>query len=298
MEKMKPWNKGFIQQRSFNMAQPKDSQTQTQTLERPVAQAQPGSDGWGIGPQRTMITPGNWGQPIIPGLDTSMQMEWLSELSKDERTEMKRLELQRNFSWDGFQVIRHRASPFDPVMTVRGKSVTFNNACISKLERATYINFLINVSKMLLVIRSVREGARHVVRWCIVKGEKRKSRQISSPRFTEKLFRLTGWNPEYRYKLKGWIIDYMGESLYVFDLTEVEGFIPQHRDPVTGKIPRAQPIPEEKDTFGMNVEENEASMNVDLREGFIDIDEENAFPDQTDAEYQEGGEMPSGEVTL
>ena len=90
----------------------------------------------------------------------------------------------------------------------------------------------------------------------------------------------------------------MGESLYVFDLTEVEGFIPQHRDPVTGKIPKAKPIPEEKDTFGMNVEENEASMNVDLREGFIDIDEENAFPDQTDAEYQEGGEMPSGEVTL
>lgn len=49
MEKMKPWNKGFIQQRSFNMAQPKDSQTQTQTLERPEAQ-QPNSDGWGIGP--------------------------------------------------------------------------------------------------------------------------------------------------------------------------------------------------------------------------------------------------------
>ena len=74
MEKMKPWNKGFIQQRSFNMAQPKDSQTQTQTLERPEAQ-QPNSDGWGIGPQRTLINPGNWGQPVIPGLDTSMQME-------------------------------------------------------------------------------------------------------------------------------------------------------------------------------------------------------------------------------
>ena len=123
MEKMKPWNKGFIQQRSFNMAQPKDSQTQTQTLERPAAQ-QPNSDGWGIGPQRTLINPGSWGQPVIPGLDTSMQMEWLSGLPKDERLEAKRLELQKNFSWDGFQVIRHQASPFDPVMTVRGKSVT------------------------------------------------------------------------------------------------------------------------------------------------------------------------------
>ena len=296
MEKMKPWNKGFIQQRSFNMAQPKDSQTQTQTLERPEAQ-QPNSDGWGIGPQRTLINPGSWGQPVIPGLDTSMQMEWLSGLPKDERLEAKRLELQKNFSWDGFQVIRHQASPFDPVMTVRGKSVTFNNACISKLERATYINFLINVSKMLLVIRPVREGARHAVRWCVVKGEKRKSRQITCRRFTEKLFRLTGWNPEYRYKLKGWIIDYMGENLYVFDLTEVEGFIPQHRDPVTGKIPKAKPVPEEKDTFGMSVEENEASMNVDLREGFIDIDEEETIPDQTDAEPRGGGEMPSGEVT-
>jgi len=29
-------------------------------------------------------------------------------------------------------------------MTIRGNSITFNNSCISKLEDATYIQFLIN----------------------------------------------------------------------------------------------------------------------------------------------------------
>ena len=206
MDKMKPWNKGFYQQRPFNMAQAKDG-TQTQVLERPQApertqassgpggwtQAQPGAGGW-IMPLGSLGRPG--GQ-IIPGVDTSLQMEWLSGLPRDERMEAKRLELKRNFSFDGFQVIRHQASPYDPVMTIYGRTVTFNNACISKLEKATYINFLINVSKKLLVIRPVREGARHAVRWCIVKGEKRKSRQITCRRFTEKLLTvlLEGYLP-------------------------------------------------------------------------------------------------------
>lgn len=259
MDKIPPWNQGYgqgyFQQRPFNMVQPPG---QAQPQAPPHMQGQQGTP--------SQATQG----------DYSMQMEYLNSLSRAERFEARRLELQSNFSFDGFQVVRREfiSHQFDPAMTIRGTSVTFNNACISRLENATYINFLINASTMLLVIRSVSEGAKHAVRWCLVKGDKRKSRQITCKPFTEKLYALMNWDPVYRYKMQGWKIKYMGEDLYVFDLREVECFIPQHRDPKTGKAPRAKAVFPEgwNDSFGVSVEENEAAMNVDINEGFSEVD--------------------------
>lgn len=113
-------------------------------------------------------------------------------------------------------VISHR---FDPAMTIRGNSITFNNSCISKLEDATYIQFLINPTERKLAIRPCDEGARDAVRWCVVKGDKRKSREITCRPFTTKLYDLMGWESIYRYKLQGMRINYQGESLYLFDLS-------------------------------------------------------------------------------
>ena len=99
-------------------------------------------------------TPGQQGPPLT---DTSQQMEWLSGLSREEKLEAKRLAEQAMFSFEGYQVVRREfiSHQFDPAMTIRGTSITFNNSCISKLEDATYIHFLINPMKKRLLIRSV-----------------------------------------------------------------------------------------------------------------------------------------------
>ena len=209
-----------------------------------------------------------------PMPDTSMQMEWLGGLSREEKLEAKRLALQADFSFEGYQVVRREfiSHQFDPAMTVRGTSITFNNSCISKLERATYIHFLINPTEKRLLIRSVDEGTKDAVRWCIVKGDKRKSRQISCKPFTEKLYEMMGWNPQYRYRMQGMKINYSGEDMYLFDLREVERFLPQHKDPKTGKVTRPKAVlPEEwNDSFGMGVKEHEESTKVDLEAGYTD----------------------------
>lgn len=248
MDTMQPWNQmgqgyrtgqGYFQQRPFNRAQP-------------PGQGQPGS-----------------GMP-----DTSQQMEWLSGLSRDEKLEAKRLALQANFSFEGYQVVRREfiSHQFDPAMTIRGTSITFNNSCISRLEDATYIHFLINPTEMRLLIRAVNEGARDAIRWCVIKGDKRKSRQISCRLFTTKLYEMMGWDPLYRYKMQGMKINYEGEDMYLFDLKAVECFLPQKRDPKTGKIPRPQAVlPEEWDnSYGMSVDEHMASTQVDLENGYTD----------------------------
>ena len=257
MDNIQPWDQMrqgfsgqgyFQQQRSFNRVPP--GQTQ------PPAQQ----------PQGT-------GQPAQQH-DTSRQMEWLSGLSREEKLEAKRLEIQASFSFEGYQVVRREfiSHQFDPAMTIRGTSITFNSACISKLENATYIHFLINPTEMRLLIRSVSEGARDAVRWCIVKGEKRKSREITCKPFTQKLYEMMNWDPMYRYKMQGMKITIEGEDMYLFDLKAVECFIPQHRDPVTGKIPKPEvKLPDEwTGSYGMSVEEHEASTQVDLDAGFTD----------------------------
>ncbi len=217
---------------------------------------------WPPYPAAPQPAPGN-----VPGL---------GRLTRQERQEAKRLAEEANFSFSGYQVVRREfiSHRFDPAMTIRGNSITFNNSCISKLEDATYIQFLINPDERKLAIRPCDEGARDAVRWCVVKGDKRKSREITCRPFTTKLYELMGWEAIYRYKLQGMRINFQGESLYLFDLNSKEPFLPQSRDPETGKLklPKLVLPREWMETFGMSVDEHTASTKIDLSEGFVSTD--------------------------
>ena len=145
-------------------------------------------------PQRPSARPGVGFRPNPPIGSQRIQQpngtgqNGVSTLSREERQEAKRLAEEANFSFAGYQVVRREfiSHRFDPAMTIRGNSITFNNSCISKLEDATYIQFLINPTERKLAIRPCDEGARDAVRWCVVKGDKRKSRVISCTPFTAK----------------------------------------------------------------------------------------------------------------
>ena len=186
--------------------------------------------------------------------------------------EAERLAMEANFSFEGYQVVRREfiSHRFDPAMTIRADSIVFNNSCISKLEDCTYVQFLINTDQQRLVIRPCEEGARDAVRWCVVKADKRKSRQISCKMFTAKLYEVMGWESVYRYRMQGMQITHDGTVMWLFDLASTECFLPQSRDPETGKIKRPQAIlpGEWRDSFGMNVTDHAASTQVDLTAGF------------------------------
>ena len=72
-------------------------------------------------------------------------------LSREEMLEAKRLAEESNFSYAGYQVVRREfvSHRFDPAMTVKVNSITFNNACIKALVDATYVQFLMIQAAML-----------------------------------------------------------------------------------------------------------------------------------------------------
>ena len=195
-------------------------------------------------------------------------------LTKEERAEAARIAEEAVFSFDGYQVVRREffSHKFDPTLTIKGNSITFNNACISKMEQVIYVQVLVNPTTEKLVIRPCEEGARDAIRWCVAKDDKCKSREITCSLFTAKLYEMMGWEALYRYKLQGTRINYRGEQLYVFDLTSTEIFLPAMKDPENPKAKArrsAAVYPANwRDSFGIPVDQHTESVQVDLMEGF------------------------------
>lgn len=228
--------------------------------------------------------------PILTPDTRSIVPGGFKPLSKEEQEESK-----NDVVLDDWYVIRkgftsHR---FEPTLTIKEKSITFNNACISNLEQIVYVQLLIDPRLTKIAIRPCQAGDKDAIRWCIAKGEKRKSREISCEEFTEKLYRLMGWKEVYRYKLLGFRKRYRDDPVYVFDLTEPEIYVPQNK--ATNTKARSF-FPEEwGDSFGLTFLEHEESQNINLDNnirmselnGTVEIGEED-YVDITEAQRKMG----------
>ncbi len=202
-------------------------------------------------------------------------------LSKEEREEAARIAVEAGFSFDGYQVVRREffSHRYDPTLTIKGNSIVFNNACISRLEQVVYVQVLVNPMTEKLVIRPCEEGARDAIRWCVARDDKRKSREITCGLFTAKLYEMMGWEALYRYKLQGTRINYNGEQLYVFDLTNTEIFLPAVKDPddPNARARRGKTVypADWREAFGIPVPAHAASVQINLMDGydFADVDQ-------------------------
>lgn len=211
-------------------------------------------------------------------------------LSREEQLEARRLSEESNFSYAGYQVVRREfiSHRFDPAMTVRVNSVTFNNACIKALENATYVQFLINPTEKKLIVRRCDSGARDAIRWCVVKGEARKSRQITCKLFAERIFAMMGWESDYRYRFQGMRIRYFDDEMYLFDLSADERFAPMKKDENGKRIVSAPVLPENwNGSYGMSVEEHDMSTQVNFLDGFY-----------TESEVEETDKADKPELTV
>lgn len=137
----------------------------------------------------------------------------------------KAIEIERTFSYDGYQIVRREmfAHLREPAVTIRSDSITFNTACIDGLEDAVFVQIMVSDNEKRIAVRKCNENDKDSLRWCIAKPDKRRSRTIKG-KFSQEIYRLMNWMPGCRYKILGHRIEYQGETLYVFELESCEIF--------------------------------------------------------------------------
>ena len=163
--------------------------------------------------------------------------------SYDERA----AEIEKDFTYDGYQIVRREmfAHLREPAITIRKDSIAFNAACIDGLDDAVYIHVMINEGDKRLVIRKCEEHDLESIRWCVARGDKRKSRNIKGD-FSKIIFSLMEWCDGCRYKVLGHKIQHDGAMLYVFELERYEKFKERRKRTAEEKAERERTMtPEE-----------------------------------------------------
>ena len=223
-----------------------------------------------------------------------------------EIVDQKAIELAKDFSYEGYQVVRRElfAHLREPAVVIRRDSVTFNTACIAGLEDAVYIQILVNQDNKRMVVRKCEENDKDALRWCVAKPDKRKSRKMTNKIFSAMMYEMMGWNLDCRYKILGHKITFEDETIYVFDLMETEIFLDikgkrakkdtesqattenanNMEETVSSdtdiqrsaeEIKRKNRIPfypkEWKDSFGLPVEEHRKALEINMLDGYAEF---------------------------
>ena len=150
-----------------------------------------------------------------------------NDINRAREIEERALEYQRDFSYERFRVIRKElfAHLRDPAMTIRTDSVTFNSACINKLEGVVYIKLYIDHNAKQLAIKECDPDDKNAIRWCVEKKDgTHRSRKITGRDFSNMIYTLMEWDRKKRYKIIGFMIEVDGEDVFLFDLTMTEKF--------------------------------------------------------------------------
>lgn len=176
----------------------------------------------------------------------------------------------KDFSYNGYQVVRGEffAHIKEPSITFNNYKVYVNAACLTKLPHISFVHILVNPIEKRLVVRPCNEEEKDSFCWCS-NSEKKRPKQITCRIFFAKIMQLMDWNPDYRYKLLGKLIQTNSELLFVFDLKTAEIFpriINKNNKMRTSRIPT---YPESwKDQFGVPFTEHKKSLQVNIVEGY------------------------------
>ena len=210
----------------------------------------------------------------------SEQMSFDQEPQLSER-ETKAQEIAKAFDPNRMKVVRKElfASLRDPAVTIRDGSITFNTACINGMEDVVYVNLMIDEGIGFLSVTACDENDKDALRWCVAKPDKRKSRRMRCPEFTDAIYNLFNWNKKCRYKILGYQIPFEGQIYYVFDLKVTQFF---NEKPKKGEKPTdesAEPIevdtrtgyyPDDiANTFGVPMEQYKKETAITDMDGFV-----------------------------
>lgn len=216
----------------------------------------------------------------------------------DADCENEVLEINCDFNYDGYQVVRREffAHINEPSVTFNNYKFYVNTACLNRFQQVDYVQVLVNQENRILAIRPCRAEDRDACAWCTSGSGRRKPKQITCKIFFAKVFSLMGWNLDYRYKLLGRVIHAKEEWLIVFDLTATEVYQRVQKDGQKPRSSRTPVFPEGwKTQFGLPFREHQKAMHVDIFEGYAVYGLRDNIAEHTSNQPEE---MDSGNETI
>lgn len=216
-----------------------------------------------------------------------------SQLRKDEQGQPLDFE-----DLNEYEVPPRSYFPFlkKPYVSLRGKQMKFNMACIRLFEGIQYVVPCFNSKKKRLAIILCAEEESSSVEWArIGKEDKWVNKDITSEDFIGDLFREMGWNTDSRYRALGEIRDSARGLILVFELATADEYpINQYEvviDPKTGKEKKRQVVirPEYyKNRIGKPYSEYDGSRQASLFEDMMGYE---SGSDPGIATSEEGAEL-------
>ena len=180
-------------------------------------------------------------------------------------------EMDDSFDYNGFQVVRREffAHINEPSISFNNYKFYVNTACLSRFPNTEHVQVLVNQETKILALRPCSDRDRDSFAWCRDSKGKRKPKQITCRIFFGKIMSLMGWNPDYRYKLLGKLIQANGEYLIAFDLNSTEVYQRTISEGAKPKTSRTPVYPASwQNHFGLPFEEHKKSLQVNLFSGY------------------------------
>lgn len=186
-----------------------------------------------------------------------------------------------SFSYEGFEVVRGEffSHIYEPSITFNKNKIALNTACIKKLPDTEYVQMLVNPIEKKIAVKPCSEDTRDSFRWRCATPGKLSPKQVTCKVFFAKIMSLMDWNPDYRYKIIGKLIESHGQLLFSFNLKSAEVYVRTITDDGKEKTARKPTYPEEwKNQFGIPYEEHKKSLQVDIFNGYavFEVNENNS----------------------
>ena len=112
----------------------------------------------------------------------------------------------------------------EPALTVNVDKIGVNTACVRLMPDVEYVQILVNRKEKKLLLKPCDEIEITGYRWGRTKDGKRYPSQRTGELFVLTLCEIMDWNPDYRYKVLGKMVQANGKALIAFDLTSSECF--------------------------------------------------------------------------
>ena len=204
---------------------------------------------------------------LSPILKARLEM---NETTDSNTVESSTLPCDDAFDYEGYQIVHGEffSHISEPCITFNKCKVSVNSVCVQSLPDVDYVQILVNPEAKKVAIKPCSGMEKDSLRWCRNSKGKKVPRQIICRVFYAKIMSLMKWNPSFRYRIMGKLIQSNIQNIFVFDLNTPEVFFKGTEYGTTSSSHTAHYLENWQNQFGIPATEHMNETQISIFEGY------------------------------